>query len=220
MYQIRRSLDSLARAKDEAFTVIELLVVLVVIGILSGIAFVGITTAHKNSIQDSCKAAYQTISLGVSSYQTDHAGNMPGSLNDLEPRYVSASTIESYQKDFTLQLGTFSATAYSINNGMATITFANTYKPNVTVGEKVVVAGIDSALIDGTWTVLTAPQVVSEGISSFTFQGKQGVNKTASSPIGGYVNFISKAGDPFDVYVFDKTGKLIPGTAPISCGSL
>ena len=105
---------------DQGFTIIELLVVLTVIGILSGIAYVGLNSARNNSIQDSCKAAYQAVELGVASYQTDHGGYMPGAITALEPNYVSASTIESYAKNFSVQIGSFSVTSFSVSGNTAT----------------------------------------------------------------------------------------------------
>jgi prepilin-type N-terminal cleavage/methylation domain-containing protein len=209
------------KKSEQGFTIVELLVVLVVIGILSGIAYVGLTSAQKNSVQDSCKSAYQAVSLGVSSYQTDHAGNMPGSLTALQPNYVSASTIESYKKNFTLQLGIFSVASYAVSNGVATLTFRYDYPPVVTTGEKIVVAGVNNALVDGTWAVKDFNGAVGSGVASVSYQINTNTTSSAmQSPLGGYVNIISKTGDPFDVYVFDKSGKRLAGTAPIACNSL
>jgi prepilin-type N-terminal cleavage/methylation domain-containing protein len=207
--------------RDVGFTIIELLVVLTIIGILSGIAYVGLTSARNNSIQDSCKSAYQAIYLGVSGYQTDHGGNMPGSITALEPSYVSASTIESYSKNFTAQLGSFSATSYQVSNMTGTVTFKFGYPPQITVGEKIVVAGIDSNAVDGTWTVksFSSDPATSTGTVSFgvTFAGTVPASQV---PLGGYINAISKTGDPFDIYIFDPTGKRVGTTAPAACSSL
>ncbi len=209
------------RANEQGFTIIELLVVLTVIGILSGIAYVGLNSARNNSIQDSCKSAFQAITLGVSSYQTDHGGYMPGAVTTLEPNYVSASSLESYSKNFTVQLGSFSVTSYALSGGVATLTFPYGYQPQIAVGEKLVVAGVDSTTIDGTWQVLAFTPNADTNVGTVSFQ----VNSSAtlnptSAPVGAYLNAVSKVGDPFDVYVFDPQGKRIGTTAPAACSSL
>jgi prepilin-type N-terminal cleavage/methylation domain-containing protein len=209
------------RAKDGGFTIIELLVVLTIIGILSGIAYVGLTSARNNSIQDSCKSAYQSIYLGVSGYQTDHGGNMPGSISALEPNYVSASSIETYSKNFSLKLGTFSASSYQISNSVATITFRFDYQPPIEVGEKLVVAGIDSNTIDGTWKINSFSVDPASGVGTVSFSVTySGTISPSQVPLGGYISIISKSGDPFDIYVFDPSGKKVGTTAPAACSSL
>ena len=218
-------MNTLRKNADAGFTVIELLVVLVIIGLLSGIAYVGLSSARSNSIQDSCKAAFQATYLGISSYQTDHGGNMPGSIVALEPNYLSASTVETYSKNFTLQLGSFSAWKYKIDAGVATVYFKSDYKPQIVSGEKIIVAGIDSNTIDGTWTVL-APATLDPTIGawavSFNLTSYSGTVNLGLAPVGGYINAISKTGDPFDVYIFDRTGQNRVGTttAPAACSSL
>jgi len=44
----------------------------------------------------------------------------------------------------------------------------------------------------------------------------------ALAPVGGYINAITKTGDPFDVYIFDSAGQKRVGTttAPAACSSL
>jgi prepilin-type N-terminal cleavage/methylation domain-containing protein len=207
--------------QDSGFTVIELLVVLVIIGILSGIAYVGLSTARQNSIQDTCKSAYQTIYLGVSSYQTDHGGDMPGAITALEPNYVSASTIESFSKNFSMQLGTFGVTQYALTGQSATLTIAYGYPPLITPGEKLVVAGVNPANIDGTWSVssFTPNPSSNTGTVSFSVSSSATLPNT-QAPVGAYLNAISKTGDPFDIYLFNKNGARVGTTAPSACSSL
>ena len=206
---------------DQGFTIIELLVVLTVIGILSGIAYVGLNSARNNSIQDSCKAAYQAVELGVASYQTDHGGYMPGAITALEPNYVSASTIESYAKNFSVQIGSFSVTSFSVSGNTATLTFPYGYQPQITIGEKVVVAGVNPTVVDGTWQVSAYTPNADTKVGTLSFVvNSQGTIPPTLAPVGGYINAISKVGDPFDIYVFDPIGKRIGTTAPAACSSL
>jgi len=207
--------------RDEGFTIVELLVVLVVIGILSGIAYVGLNQARSNSIQDSCKAAFQAVDLGVASYQTDHGGYMPGSVVALEPNYVSRSTLESYAKNFSVELGSFTVTSYSLAGSSASLSFSYGYTPQIVVGEKLVVSGVDSLNIDGAWKVdsFTPNATTGVGTVSFTVPSKSTIAPTPA-PAGAYINAVSKVGDPFDIYVFDPSGKRIGTTAPAACSSL
>lgn len=212
---------NIKRTKDHGFTIIELLVVLTVIGILSGIAYVGLNQARSNSIQDSCKAAFQAIDLGVGSYQTDHGGYMPGSITALEPTYVSDSTVESFSKNFSVHLGSFSVTSYSLSGGTATLTFGSDYQPQIVAGEKIVVAGVAPALIDGTWTVSSFASNTSMTLGTVTFAvNSQATIAPTAPPVGAYLNAITKVGDPFDIYVFNTNGKRVGTTAPAACSSL
>ena len=229
------TLKKFQSAKDAGFTIFELLVVLIIIGILSGIAYVGLSSARNNSVQDSCKAGYQAIYLGIAGYQTDHLGAMPGSVTAMEPNYISASTVESYSKNFTLHLGSFNATSYDKPaGGIATINFIADYQPQMGAGDKLVVANVDSVTsapqsINGTWVIqsvnssLIDPNDSTKGWrASVSFKA----NYTASnggvttSSAGGYINAITKQGDPFDIYVFNPKGERVGTTAPAACSSL
>jgi prepilin-type N-terminal cleavage/methylation domain-containing protein len=224
-----RARKQLVQVHDEGFTIIELLVVLVIIGILSGVAYVGLTQARNNSIQDSCKAAYQAVALGVASYQTDHGGYMPGSIPAMEPNYISDSTLTSYSKNFSLQLGSFAVTQYWVTADAqsgtytANLDFAFSYTPVITTGEKIVVAGVAPS-IDGTWQVLSYapnPGSANHGTVSFSVKPQSSINPApVATGSGAYASFISNTGDPFDVYVFDPSGKKIGTTAPAACSSL
>jgi prepilin-type N-terminal cleavage/methylation domain-containing protein len=209
------------RKNDAGFTIVELLVVLTVIGILSGIAYVGLNQARSNSIQDSCKAAFQAVDLGVASYQTDHGGYMPGSVVALEPNYVSRSTLESYAKNFSVELGSFAVTSYSLTNNSATLSFTYGYTPQIVVGEKLVVSGVDSVNIDGSWQVTSFTPNPTTGIGTVSFNVSSNTTIAPTPPpAGAYINAVSKVGDPFDIYVFDPSGKRIGTTAPAACSSL
>jgi hypothetical protein len=146
---------------------------------------------------------------------------MPGAITALEPNYVSESTLDSYSKNFTVQLGSFAVTSYSLAGNSATLTFSYGYTPQITVGEKIVVAGVDPAQIDGTWQVasFTPNPDTNVGTVSFTVTSQATIAPT-QAPVGAYLNAVSKPGDPFDIYVFDPNGKRIGTTAPAACSLL
>jgi hypothetical protein len=93
--------------------------------------------------------------------------------------------------------------------------------PQIVAGEKLIVAGVDSANIDGTWQVASfTPNADTQvGTVSFTVNSQSTIAPT-QAPVGAYLNAVSKPGDPFDIYVFDPTGKRIGTTAPAACSLL
>lgn len=104
---------------DSGLTLIEVLVTLVIIGIISGVAYVGLGGARSNSIQNSCKTAYQAVQLAVSSYQSDNTA-LPTTFAQLEtasggtPAYLSASLMNSYAANFSFVVDTTVSSAFAV----------------------------------------------------------------------------------------------------------
>jgi general secretion pathway protein G len=58
-----------ARSDDTGFTLVELLVVIVILGVLAGIAVFAVGNLTTNSVQAACKSDYKTVELAVESYK-------------------------------------------------------------------------------------------------------------------------------------------------------
>ena len=55
--------------KDAGFTLIEMLIVVVVLGILSGIAVFAVQSLTGTSVQAACKSDYKTVEVAVEAYK-------------------------------------------------------------------------------------------------------------------------------------------------------
>ncbi len=79
--------------KKEAFTIIELLVVVAVFFILfAALApFVRMAKAHANKVN--CANNLRQISLGLHKYAIDHNRNFPQNLGELYPGYIKDGSI-------------------------------------------------------------------------------------------------------------------------------
>lgn len=101
---------------------VEILVVVIIIGIVAGIAIVSLGSSQRDSIRNSCRTNYKTLIAAITIYQNEHAGDLPKdvdgnlSLNPLSettPPLVAAGLLEFEKYTFKIQAET-SAIGYSI----------------------------------------------------------------------------------------------------------
>ena len=65
--------------KKSAFTLVELMVAMAIIGVLLGLAIYGVTAAQRSQRDTERKAALQDINIGIQSY-VDTAGQQPSNI--------------------------------------------------------------------------------------------------------------------------------------------
>lgn len=203
---------------DRGLTLIELLVVLVIIGILAGVSYVGLSQSRKNSVQNTCKTAFQAVSLAVSSYQSDNNGTLPPSVAALQPTYLSSGLLASYASSFSLQLGSFQVVNAALSATGATLQISSTFTPPVTSGT-VQVSGVDSANIDGAWTLTSVTGSTTPYTMTFKPTSTTTIASTAISSTGAIANIVSNPANSYDVYIYDASG-VYKGVAPAACLTL
>jgi prepilin-type N-terminal cleavage/methylation domain-containing protein len=98
------------------FTLIELVIVIVIIGVLAGIAFPKITQAYRTGNESSAQASLKIISAAIENYVAarDAYPTTEANLTGANPPYLSRSycglSIQGYHYNCNLQ-----STGYSLN---------------------------------------------------------------------------------------------------------
>ena len=103
--QIQRR-DRRTRAGDEGFTLVELLIVIVVLGILSGIVVFGVARFRTDATTAACQADVKTVSVAADAYDAQ-VGTYPTSMDAL----VTAKYLKAAPADGTY---TFDGTAKTV----------------------------------------------------------------------------------------------------------
>ncbi|MEI8066526.1 MAG: prepilin-type N-terminal cleavage/methylation domain-containing protein [Actinomycetes bacterium] len=213
-------MDKAAR-EDAGFTLVEMLVVLVIMGVLAGVTYVGLTSSRSNSLQNSCRTAYQALSLGVSAYQSDNNGTLPTSVTSLQPTYLNAGLVNSYANNFSLQLGAFAVTNEALSGKTATLQISSSFLPPIAIGGNIQVSGVDSTNLDGTWVVTGFSGSSSPYTVTYTATSAATIASTAVSSKGAVLNSVTNAQNSYDVYLYNATIKnRIGTTAPSACALL
>lgn len=97
------------QANDEGFTLVEMLIVIVVLGILAGITVFGVSTFRSDAEASACSADLKTVQVAAEAYRAK-TGNAATAITDLTtvPASAPAGT-QPYLK--TTPKGTYSFAA-------------------------------------------------------------------------------------------------------------
>ena len=76
---------------DCGFTVIELMVTTLILGILVGIVVMTMSISRRKAKESACKANLRTLIDGLILYKSTHDGAYPDDLEDLAPDYIKGS---------------------------------------------------------------------------------------------------------------------------------
>ena len=76
------------KLNHKGFTLLELLIVIVIIGILGSALVVSVQSGYKNARQTKCKSNLRQFGVALTIYRAEHDNSTPNWLSNLYPEYV------------------------------------------------------------------------------------------------------------------------------------
>ena len=156
--------------RRNGFTIIELLVVVVVVGILAALTIVSYNVVQQNARDKTAQTYADQVARKLASYATDHGGQFPANLADIE---VSDGAGVSYQ--------------YSVNNNVTPRTYCVTV---TSVNRSFRIARTDSSPVNG-----ACPGHGVNGVAAVTnlIKNPKGVGASAQYETSGWFSSICGA---------------------------
>src|ERR1700722_11654720 len=149
--RMMKRISAAGRAED-GFTVIELLVVVLIIGILAAIALPAFLNQKNKAIDASAKELAHSAQIAAESYATDHSGSYVGlnaaGLAQYDATIQTSSTNGPYVKSVTA-----TATGYTVTTATATGSeqFSITRSNGLTTRSCTPSTGVQGGCTNGSW---------------------------------------------------------------------
>lgn len=102
---MRSRLEQLRNQKEGGFTLVELLIVIVILGILAAVVTFGVINFRQSARTSACEANFATIQSAAAAYRAN-TGNNATSIAMLVPQYISATPEYPVNGDITWTAGT------------------------------------------------------------------------------------------------------------------
>jgi general secretion pathway protein G len=108
--------------KEDGFTLVELLVVIVILGVLSAVVVFSVSGISNNSEKSACKSDFKSMQVAVEAFRAEK-GAWPTDLNALVPGYIKElpAAQSGISPNFDTKTSTGKVVTYNNTTGAVTM---------------------------------------------------------------------------------------------------
>ena len=129
---MRKRLQAIRR-DDSGFTLTELLIVIIILGVLTGIVVLAVGQFTDRGETSACKASMKTTEVAVESYRANHSGALPPAVNNPGPP-LHVGNLDAMVPDYLRTNPNVGQTKYVITYFLAGRTNDPQGKPDLAAG--------------------------------------------------------------------------------------